>query len=965
MPSHLLRYALFILIALPAVVRAQETAAPAGEAPRLALNAGHNALVWQVLFTPAGDRLISVSADKTVRFWDVVTGECTDTLRPPIGPGHAGKLYAAAISSDGQLLAVAGVGIDGKRHPIYLISVADRKMTGVLEGQSSPVQSLAFARGTHTLASGARDGQGKLWDADKGVLLHTLTGHTAAINGICFSPDGAQVATASSDKTARLWLAATGKLIAALEGHTREVRAIAWSPDGERLATGSADHSIRLWSAKGEAGKQASGLKNPITSLSFLPDSDALLFTRGGETEERTCSVVDFQAGRMLANFSQHNNAVLCGALSPDGKLAATAGGNNHEIYLWRTENGRLVHKLSGQGETPWSLAWSSDGKRLAWGTRYEPQSRNESGPLEYTFDLTELERGVARDRDSFTRAVVSTGGVELTEKGSHAIEVTRNGRPQSTLEVDAGRGRIWSYTLVGKSRAAIGTESALLLFDTATGKRLREFLGPTGAVLAVAGSPSGDFLAAASNDQVLRVYKLDSDSDAPVLSLFAPGDDWIAWIESGPYAASPGGERLMGWHLGRGNEALADFAPAARFRKSLYQPQAIRAILKPADAVVTTQPAPVVKPIVPTTLKSVAEVLPPLVAITSPAQAQVTVREPTLEIRALARSGSRDPLTSMWLMMDGRPYQGQQNKRDLVRRKTETAEVRESWTVELTPGVHRFAVRAETASSEGLSEEIRVEYAPEQVAKPALYVLAVGVSEYQNPDYTLKYCGADAREMAAAFEAQSKTIYREVKTQVVLDRNATRRGVIDGLNWLKRQMTQHDVGVFFFAGHGVRDDEGLFYLFPTDGDVESLDSTGVGEDHVKRLLQSVPGRLVLMLDACHTGAFAGDNRRSLGGRTDGLLRDLVNDDYGVVVMCSSTGKQLSAESPRWKHGAFTMAALDGLSGKADTNQDGVVYLNELDLFVSERVKELTGGNQTPVTARPATVRSFPLAKSR
>ena len=91
-------------------------------------------------------------------------------------------------------------------------------------------------------------------------------------------------------------------------------------------------------------------------------------------------------------------------------------------------------------------------------------------------------------------------------------------------------------------------------------------------------------------------------------------------------------------------------------------------------------------------------------------------------------------------------------------------------------------------------------------------------------------------------------------------------------------------------------------------------------------------------------------------------MRDLVRDDYGVVVMAVSMGREESLENNAHRQG-FTLALTEGLAGKADFNKDGMVYLNELDTYVTDRVKELTKGQQHPVTAKPTSIRSFPLAK--
>src|SRR5262245_45165886 len=132
MPRCPMRRTGLILIALtlPAVAPADDKAVgrtdPKADQPILVLDAGgHTAVVEDVLFTPDGRELITVSDDKTIRAWDVASGEPLRVLRPPIGPGSAGTLYAAALSPDGRTLAVGGYGIEGGRGRIYLVALAD------------------------------------------------------------------------------------------------------------------------------------------------------------------------------------------------------------------------------------------------------------------------------------------------------------------------------------------------------------------------------------------------------------------------------------------------------------------------------------------------------------------------------------------------------------------------------------------------------------------------------------------------------------------------------------------------------------------------------------------------------------------------------------------------------------------------------------------------------------------------
>jgi uncharacterized caspase-like protein len=97
-------------------------------------------------------------------------------------------------------------------------------------------------------------------------------------------------------------------------------------------------------------------------------------------------------------------------------------------------------------------------------------------------------------------------------------------------------------------------------------------------------------------------------------------------------------------------------------------------------------------------------------------------------------------------------------------------------------------------------------------------------------------------------------------------------------------------------------------------------------------------------------------------------VNELASAENGAVVFSSSTGRQYSQERAEWGNGAFTKGLVEGLSGKADYKGTGRITVNMLDLYVSERVKELTKGQQTPSTVKPPNVPDFPLsvlAKSR
>src|SRR5262249_16691035 len=205
------------------------------------------------------------------------------------------------------------------------------------------------------------------------------------------------------------------------------------------------------------------------------------------------------------------------------------------------------------------------------------------------------------------------------------------------------------------------------------------------------------------------------------------------------------------------------------------------------------------------------------------------------------------------------------------------------------------------------------------------------------------------------------------VQTRVIPDQKATRDGILEGLVWLKQQMKPHDVALIFYAGHGYSDDNGRFYMLSIDMDENNLEKTTVTGDELKKNLAELRGRVLLLLDACHSGAKGNSaligRQRTTGSVTDDLVRDLVDDDCGVIVMCAAMGREESREDSSKRHGLFTLALIEGLCGSADYDKDGVILLTELDLYVDNKVREMSKDEQHPVTAKPTTIRSFALAK--
>jgi uncharacterized caspase-like protein len=169
-------------------------------------------------------------------------------------------------------------------------------------------------------------------------------------------------------------------------------------------------------------------------------------------------------------------------------------------------------------------------------------------------------------------------------------------------------------------------------------------------------------------------------------------------------------------------------------------------------------------------------------------------------------------------------------------------------------------------------------------------------------------------------------------------------------------------MAMVFFAGHGVNDNLNRYFFCAHNFEEQSLLRTGVPYSDIRSAVEAISGKTPFFVDTCHAGNAIG--ARSRGGLADvvGLVNELSSVENGVIVFTAATSRQNSLEDAQWGNGAFTKALVEGLKGAADIKNQGKITVSLLDFYVAERVKELTGGKQTPATVKPETVPDFPIA---
>ena len=235
--------------------------------PRIVINAqGHSAKIENLLFTPGGEQLISISEDKTIRVWNATTTEMMRKFESQIGDGWEGMLYASAITPDGKLLAVAGYPVSTeKENYIVIIDLEKGKQVSTAVGHTNVINSLEFANGGTLLVSGSDDGTVKVWKVSIGSTLALLSTMTigAPVKSISVNQATLDVAVAAEGKSEIFvyGLAAIEKVAVRppprlWKKHKGPVNKVAYSQDGTLLASSSVGTEFFIWRADGSIATQ-------------------------------------------------------------------------------------------------------------------------------------------------------------------------------------------------------------------------------------------------------------------------------------------------------------------------------------------------------------------------------------------------------------------------------------------------------------------------------------------------------------------------------------------------------------------------------------------------------------------------------------------------------------------------------------------------------------------------------------
>lgn len=558
--------AVLLLAALPTL------AAEPDPTPILRIEPGmHFAQIRRIDVDAAERFVVSAADDKTARVWDLRTGKLLQVLRPPMGDGDEGKLYAVAMSPDGEQVAVAGwTGKWDVTDTVYLFQRSSGALQARIRDLPNVIYHLAFSPdgdklavalaggngirlfstrdwrelardsdyGDHSLSvdfdaqgrvvSTSYDGQVRLYDAGLQRLHQYQTQGGSHPYFARFSPDGQQVAVGFEDSTAVEVLSAADLQPVRrqdTQGIDASLHIIAWSQDGRRLYAGGRyqdgnGNPLVVWD-KGGAGKRSLWRASQNTVMDIKPLKD------GG--------------------------VVVASADPAIGRLDA-----NGQV-VWKQTSGVLGFTIP-QDRREFSLSKKGDSVGFQYFQETQQGERKRDQAL---WQLADLQLGKPSAKSALSVPRHEAAGLDIID-WEDEYTPKLNGQPLPLDDYE--RSRSLAIDAQGDS-FALGTEWYVRLY--AKDGSLRWQQSVPGTAWAVNISADDRWVVAALGDGTIRWYEKANNGRERLAFYLNPDEKrWVAWTPEGFYAAAPGAEDLIGYHLNRGADQEAEFVGVDQLRQ-------------------------------------------------------------------------------------------------------------------------------------------------------------------------------------------------------------------------------------------------------------------------------------------------------------------------------------------------------------------------------------------------------------
>jgi WD40 repeat protein len=929
---------------------------------------GHTDYLTTVALSHDDKYLVTGGFDWEANLWDVESGNLIKTFKvnPDKGIGYG---IDAAFSPNDAHIAFGG---DNRSVMIYNIE------TGELEKKFEPEYGSCGGCGTFIdfksdtqIYSASNKGDLKLWDIEKGnttkkyytnpeeftalqlggkqrILIATEDslkiynsetsklelginlGLEKPITDAQFSPDGATIAVSSDDQLVRLYNSKTGVLINKFEGFLNltdkaglEYDRSSWdyyikkyttlkndvriSPDGKYLIKGKIGSIVRMWEvSSGTIVREFIGHEKAVLSTEFSRDGKYLLTG----SADRTARLWEVSSGNMLKEFKGHRDVLFSVAFSEDEKSIAT-GSWDSSAKIWDIESGELIQTINFEQSAPYKLQFVNNDIYLLiagldktlklWEIDSKKEVRTFIGHTDviHDFDINSDQKTIS--------SVSWDGKVKLWNLES-GLQTNRTSDHKGPVYAS-------NFSSDGLILATAGLDRDIKLRASNSLKIEKTLSGHVAAVTSLEFSQNNGLLVSASEDGMVKVWDVNNGAEL-VSYIILNQRDWMAINSSGYFNATEGAMKSISFVQGMKSYNVDQFFD------EFYKPDLLKKTFNTRGGDQLNM------------MDKIEKSPPPAIDFISPPKDQDSK---TGKIDVFVKiSDTGGGVSTARIMHNGKIIV---NKKVDV--KTGKSIVLNE-VITLVPGANVIEASAKSEGNiESQKNRVTVTYGEEM--KSTLYLMVIGINQYENEALNLNYAAADAKGFKELVMSNSNKLYDRIELVTLYNKEATRENILNKLSELSKTIKPNDVLFFYYAGHGsmIGND---FYFVPTDNvklySEEKLKKSGIAAQELQQLLTNIAAlKQVVIVDACQSGGGVEMLAQRGAGEEKALAQ--LSRSTGIHILAAAGSEQFATEFTELGHGLFTYVLLEALSGKADgAPKDGKITIYELKSYLDDQVPE-------------------------
>lgn len=500
---------------------------------------GHKSQIRDVAVSNDKKFVITGSFDKTIKKWDIETGEVVQEYRSKIGPGFEGAVYHIALSPDNKFIASGGwFGPEDESEDLGDIRVFDYQsgvLIQVLKGLGSPPKNIDISSDSKFIIAGDEYSKILKWEVQTGKLVGTFSYHkfeegktlsNHEVNAdvmmsvdkagvICFWDINNTLKPIKIDKKTVPYLMKKGMKEIAIG-----VKDLAISPTKENFAF-SLENLIVVYDKK---FKPYAFIQNETRPgfLKFSSDGNRLLtgcVDRGDTMHAKVYEKNEIKEWIKIADFDLPDGSLICGEFI-DNNTFVTPGGESNQVYIWSLEKDergkqKVLKQFSSNGFLPYAAGLNEGTVAFAdvWTENFGMSNFNK----EFDLFLKEVELGTSKN---YTRPIFKKDDYSIswcrTFAGSTGIqaglEIKKGNKVLDTLKRDEYNGsRHTAYTFSLDNFIITGGDYGHLEAYNLKGQVVNRFIGHTDYMESAEISTDKKRLITSSGDNTIRIWNIEN----------------------------------------------------------------------------------------------------------------------------------------------------------------------------------------------------------------------------------------------------------------------------------------------------------------------------------------------------------------------------------------------------------------------------------------------------------------------